>query len=92
MRRTTRRGQEDLEHVTHLAPKRFAGHRIVKAFGAEAREAERFAARDAVAVSAPTCEITGAVAALPPLMEFIGGLAAVGALWYGAQEMRPVAA
>jgi subfamily B ATP-binding cassette protein MsbA len=31
--------------------------------------------------------ITGAVAALPPLMEIIGGLAAVGAIWYGAQEV-----
>ena len=33
-------------------------------------------------------KITGAVSALPPLMEFIGGLAAVGALWYGAQPHR----
>ncbi len=38
VRRTTRRGQEELEHVTHLAAEGFTGHRIVKAFGAEARE------------------------------------------------------
>jgi subfamily B ATP-binding cassette protein MsbA len=28
------------------------------------------------------------MAALPPLMEFIGGLAAVGALWYGQREIQ----
>jgi subfamily B ATP-binding cassette protein MsbA len=32
-------------------------------------------------------KITGAMAALPPMMEFIGGLAAVGALWYGTQRI-----
>jgi ATP-binding cassette, subfamily B, bacterial MsbA len=33
-------------------------------------------------------KVTGAVAALPPLMEFIGGLAAVGALWFGAARIQ----
>jgi subfamily B ATP-binding cassette protein MsbA len=86
VRRTSRRGQEDLEHVTHLAAEGFTGHRIVKAFGAESREAERFA----VATSRlyrTHLKVTGAMASLPPLMEFIGGLAAAGALWYGAREI-----
>ena len=42
VRRTTRRGQEQLEHLTHLATEGLTGHRIVKAFGAEGREAARF--------------------------------------------------
>src|SRR5688572_17370708 len=42
VRRTTRSGQLELEHVTHLAAEAFAGHRIVKAFGAEARQAATF--------------------------------------------------
>jgi hypothetical protein len=32
----TRRSQEELEHVTHLAGEAFSGHRIVKAFGRRA--------------------------------------------------------
>ena len=43
IRRFTRRGQEELEHLTHLANEGLTGHRIVKAFGAEAREEARFA-------------------------------------------------
>ena len=87
VRRTTRRGQEELEHVTHLATEGFTGHRIVKAFGAEGREAERFA-RATEQLYRTNMKITGAVAALPPLMEFIGGIAAVGALWYGATSIQ----
>src|SRR5688500_3778049 len=42
VRRTTRRSQEALEHMSHASAEAFGGHRIVKAFGAEAREAEKF--------------------------------------------------
>jgi subfamily B ATP-binding cassette protein MsbA len=87
VRQTTRRGQLELEHVTHLSAEAFAGHRIVKAFGAEAREAARFA-RATDSFFRTNMKIRGAMAALPPLMEFIGGLAAIGALWYGQREIR----
>jgi subfamily B ATP-binding cassette protein MsbA len=86
VRRTTRRGQEEMEHVTHLAAEAFTGHRIVKAFGAEPREATRFS-RATEALYRTNLKVTGAMAALPPLMEFIGGLAAIGALWYGARAI-----
>ena len=86
VRRTSRRGQEDLEQVTHLAAEGFTAHRIVKAFGAESREASRFAAAT-YRLYRTHLKVTGAVASLPPLMEFIGGLAAAGALWYGAREI-----
>jgi subfamily B ATP-binding cassette protein MsbA len=86
VRKTTRRSQEELSHLTHLATEALAGHRIVKAFGAEAREGERFgwAARTLYRTN---LRVTSVVSALPPLMEFIGGLAATGALWYGAREI-----
>lgn len=87
VRKSTRLGQQELEHVTHLATEGFAGHRIVKAFGAEGREADRFANATAM-LYRTSMKITRAVAALPPLMEFIGGLAAVGALWYGANRIQ----
>jgi subfamily B ATP-binding cassette protein MsbA len=86
VRRSTRRGQMELEHVTHLAMEGFSGQRIVKAFGAEGRESERFN-RATDMLYRTNMKITGAVSALPPLMEFIGGLAAVGALWYGARQI-----
>ncbi len=42
VRRTTRRSQEALEQMSHLSAEAFTGHRIVKAFGAEARETAKF--------------------------------------------------
>ena len=38
VRRSTRRSQEQTEHLSHIAAEAFAGHRIVKAFGAEQHE------------------------------------------------------
>ena len=42
VRRTTRRGQEELEQLSHITVEAFAGHRIVKAFSAERFESRRF--------------------------------------------------
>ena len=50
VRRTTRRSQEALEHLSHVSAEAFTGHRIVKAFGAEEREAAKFAAASRAAV------------------------------------------
>jgi subfamily B ATP-binding cassette protein MsbA len=86
VRSTTRRSQEELEHVTHLAAAAFTGHRIVKAFGAEAREADRFSGA-ARKLYVTTMKVTSAVSAMPPVMEFIGGVAAAGALLYGSQRI-----
>ena len=44
IRSTTRRSQEELEHLSHVTGEAFAGHRIVKAFGAEPLEEQRFRA------------------------------------------------
>jgi subfamily B ATP-binding cassette protein MsbA len=44
VRRTTRRSQEALAQITHVSAEAFTGHRIVKAFGAEQRETEKFRA------------------------------------------------
>jgi len=42
VRSTTKRSQEDQEHISHIANEAFAGHRIVKAFGAEQFEQTKF--------------------------------------------------
>jgi subfamily B ATP-binding cassette protein MsbA len=86
VRRTTRRSQEALEHMAHVSAEAFAGHRIVKAFGAEAREGEKFE-RASERYYRTNMKVTSALSLLPPLMELIGGLAFVAALWYGSQEI-----
>jgi len=86
LRRTTKRSQEHLEHMSHVATEAFTGHRIVKAFGAEEREAARFglAARALYRVN---LAVTATVSVMPPVMEFLGGVAMATALWYGSREI-----
>jgi subfamily B ATP-binding cassette protein MsbA len=86
VRRSTRRSQEEIEHLSHIAAEAFSGHRIVKAFGAEHHEAERFK-RASQMLYRTNLKITSTVAVLPPLMEFLGGLAVVALIWYGSQEI-----
>ncbi|HEY3884978.1 MAG TPA: lipid A export permease/ATP-binding protein MsbA [Vicinamibacterales bacterium] len=86
VRRSTRRSQEHLEYLSHLTAEAFTGHRIVKAFRAERHEAVRFA--DASnRLYRTNLKITSAVSVLPPIMEFLGGLAIVGLLWYGQSRV-----
>ena len=87
VRRTSRRGQEELEQVTHIATESLAGHRIVKAFGAEGREAERFN-RATQLLYRTNMKITSALSALPPTMELIGGVAAAAAILYGSKRVQ----
>jgi subfamily B ATP-binding cassette protein MsbA len=86
VRRSTRRSQEEIEHLSHLAVEAFTGHRIVKAFGAEAHEARRFE-RASNMLYRTNLKITSTVALLPPLMEFLGGLAVVGLIWHGSSRI-----
>ncbi len=86
VRRTTKRSQEHLESLSHVASEAFTGHRIVKAFGTEAQEASRFS-RASDALYRTNMKVTSALSSLPPLMEFLGGLAMAGALWYGSQQI-----
>jgi subfamily B ATP-binding cassette protein MsbA len=86
VRRSTRRSQEQLEHLSHLTAEAFTGHRIVKAFGAEKHEAERFhAASDRLYRT--NLKVVSTVSLLPPIMEFLGGLAIVALLWYGQRRI-----
>jgi ATP-binding cassette, subfamily B, bacterial MsbA len=87
VRRSTKRSQEHLETLSHVATEAFSGHRIVKAFGMEGREAGRFA-RASDALYRTNMKVTSALSSLPPVMEFLGGLAMAGALWYGSNEIK----
>jgi subfamily B ATP-binding cassette protein MsbA len=86
VRRTARRSQEALEQMSHVSAEAITGHRIVKAFGAESRETQKFE-RSSDSFYRTSMKVTSALSALPPLMEFIGGVAFVGALIYGSQEI-----
>ena len=86
VRRTTRRTQEAQEQMSHVSAEALTGHRIVKAFGAESREAKKF---EQVSESfyRTSMRVTGVLSILPPLMEMIGGVAFATALWVGSQEI-----
>ena len=86
VRRTTRRSQEALEHLSHLSAEGFTGHRIVKAFGTEGHEADKFNAAG-YHLFRTNMKVTAALSSLPPLMELVGGLGMAAALWYGSQQI-----
>ena len=86
VRRTTRRSQEALEHLSHLTVEAFTGHRIVKAFGTEKHEGDKFS-RAAYGLFRTNMKVTAALSSLPPLMELIGGVGMAIALVYGARQV-----
>jgi subfamily B ATP-binding cassette protein MsbA len=86
VRRTTRRSQEAQEQLSHLSTETFTGHRIVKAFGTEQQEGERFA-RAAYRLFRTNMKVTASMATLPPLMELLGGIGMALALWYGVRQI-----
>jgi subfamily B ATP-binding cassette protein MsbA len=86
VRRTTRRSQEALEHISHLSAEAFTGHRIVKAFATEGHEAEKFN-RAGYHLFRTNMKVTAALSSLPPLMELLGGFAMAGALIYGSAQI-----
>jgi subfamily B ATP-binding cassette protein MsbA len=86
VRRTTRRSQEAVEQLSHVSAEAFTGHRIVKAFGTEQHEADKFAGT-AYHLFRTNMKVTAALSSLPPLMELIGGFGMAGALWYGSNQI-----
>jgi subfamily B ATP-binding cassette protein MsbA len=86
IRSTTRRSQQELQHLSHLTAEAFTGHRIVKAFGAESHEASRFR-RASQRLYHTNIKVTSTLAVLPPLMELLGGVALVGLVWYGSSRI-----
>jgi len=86
IRRTTRRSQEELEQLTHVTAEAFTGHRIVKAFGAESHEENRFR-RAAQQVYRTNLKVTSTLAVLPSVMELLGGAATVFLVWYGTRQI-----
>ena len=86
VRRTTRRSQEALVHISHVSAEAFTGHRIVKAFGTVAHETEKFK-RAGLSLFRTNMKVTAALSSLPPLMELLGGVGMAVALVIGSRSV-----
>ena len=86
VRRTARRSQEQLEHLSHLSVEAFTGHRIVQAFQGEAFEQRKYD-RASERLYRTNMKVTSTLSVLPPLMEVLGGFGIAGVLWYGNREI-----
>ena len=73
--------------ISEILQETISGFRVVKAFGMEGFESARFK-RAAQRLLNVNLRITRSTSVLPPLMEFVGGLALVGALFYGSSAIR----
>jgi ATP-binding cassette, subfamily B, bacterial MsbA len=81
-----KRGQEKIAELNVVIQETFTGTKIVKAFGREAHERERFKRAnrllyDLLMRDVKVDELTS------PLMEFIGALGIAAALWYGGYRV-----
>ena len=86
IRKTARRSQEAMEAMSHVATETFSAHRIVKAFGAEQRETNRFRAVLAQ-LYRTNMRVVAALSVMPPVMELLGGVGMALALWYGSDQI-----
>jgi subfamily B ATP-binding cassette protein MsbA len=73
--------------ISEILQETISGFRVVKAFRMEKFETARFR-RAASRLLNVNMRITRTTAILPPLMEFVGGLALVAALLYGSYAIR----
>jgi subfamily B ATP-binding cassette protein MsbA len=86
LRALNRRAQEHLERLSALLAEVFSSLTIVKGFGREAYEHERFQRRNAayydVAMRAARADEIGS-----PLMECLGAVGVAAVVWYGGQQV-----
>ena len=84
--RINRRSQEKIAELNVLLHESFSGTKIIKAFGRERHEADRFdrvngRLLDLSLKDHRTDEVT------EPLMEILGAIGIMGALWYGGHQV-----
>jgi subfamily B ATP-binding cassette protein MsbA len=72
--------------ISEILQETISGFRVVKAFGMEKFEIGRFR-RAAQRLFHVNMRITRTSAVMPPIMEFVGGLVLVGALFYGSYSI-----
>lgn len=87
LRRATRRAQDDAAELTQIIQETLSGHNVVKSFGAEAIEAERFR-KAAQRLRASNLRYVAQQALASPLIEFFGALTIVGLVSYARNEIK----
>jgi ATP-binding cassette, subfamily B, bacterial MsbA len=87
IRRTSRRTQDATGELNQVLQEAIAGHQVVKAFGAEKYEAQRFrAAADRLLRTNMRYVLIQGIPS--PFIELMGALTFVGLLWFGRIEIR----
>src|SRR4029077_8984326 len=87
VRRTTRKGQDKLADIQNILHESITGNRIVKAFGMENWESNRFRAA-ARKLFRANLKSVAAQAISSPLMDIIGALAGALLLWVGRTQIK----
>jgi ATP-binding cassette, subfamily B, bacterial MsbA len=81
IRGSTRRAQDDVAELNQVIQETLSGHQVVKSFGAEEIESNRFRER-AHRLRRSNLRYVRQQAIASPLIEFFGALTIVGLLWY----------
>jgi subfamily B ATP-binding cassette protein MsbA len=81
IRGSTRRAQDDVAELNQVLQETLSGHQVVKSFGAEEIESNRFYER-AQRLRRSNLRYVAQQAIASPLIEFFGALTIVGLLWY----------
>ena len=87
LRRTTRRAQDDAAELNQVLQETLVGHQVVKSFGAEEVEANRFRDR-AERLRSSNLRYVAQQAIASPLIEFFGALTIVGLLTYAREQIK----
>jgi len=87
LKRYSRRGQATLGTLTALLQETIQGNRIVKAFGMEEYEKQRFAEENR-RLFRLYMKASWAKALVQPLMELLAALGIAGVVWYGSYSMN----
>lgn len=86
VRRYTRKGQERVGDLSNVLQESFAGIEVVKSFGCEERQIERFH-REGERLRHVSLKRARLNEATAPLLEFLGAVAAAAIIWYGGSRV-----
>jgi subfamily B ATP-binding cassette protein MsbA len=86
IRGTTRRTQDDTAELNQVLQETLSGHQVVKSFGAEEIESNRFRDR-AERLRRSNLRYILQQAIASPLIEFFGAVTVVGLLWYARTQI-----
>ncbi len=87
IRRTTRRAQDDAAELNQVIQEALSGQQVVKAFGAEPLESDRFR-KVAQRLRSSSLRYVAQQAIASPLIEFFGALTIVGLLTYARYQIK----